>query len=496
MRKALLKQFVMPVAAAVTPFKSWSYMRDMCNREFEPLQRQRMHRMAMLRELLVHSYREVELYRQSLDSAGVDPVEVSYPRNFARVPITSKSALRTGFPDRQLARSYRNRALRYSNTSGTTGRPLLLIQDVADISYKYASILRSRCVAGVDPMAFQMRITPNECQPCLPEGDSPDQINPLHKERVSTGRRAAFFVFLERQVVNPLFHRREMMPPMWTGPEITAPIDFDPYLERIRAVEPEVLSLYPLYAVLLSKHLRRTGQSAPRVSGVIDFSGGIVTPSMRRFVEEIWGVRTTQSCGGCEFARYATSCPDDPDRMHIAESYAYVETVRTDGSLCAPGELGNVLVTSLHSRAMPIIRLEPGDVAKVFEDPCDCGRRSRRIEHHGRIQALFRNQDGRWVTGREVWDQLLLIPGIEMFQLVQRSDDRYLLRIVREPDTPLRKGRLDGALEQLCGKKATVEREEVTGLQPERSGKLQLVKSATFEEFRPQAARDQSVPVN
>ncbi len=496
MRKALLSKVVMPAASAVTPFKSWQYMEDMCNREYEPLQRQRMHRMAMIRELLVHAYREVDLYRIALDRVGVDPVEVSYPRSFAKVPITSKNDLRKGFPDRQLARSYRHKALRYSNTSGTTGRPLLLIQDIADISSKYASILRSRRVAGVDPLASQARITPNECQPCLPEGDSPAWVSPFHRDRSGPGKRAALFVFLERQVVNPYFHQRLMLDPLWEGPEATHPLDYDEWLRQVDAFQPEVLSLYPLYAVILAKHIRRTGVSPPRVKSLIDFSGGIITPGMRTLIEDVFGVRTAQGCGGCEFARYAASCPDDPDRMHLAESYCYVETVRSDGQLCAPGELGNVVVTSLHSHAMPIIRLEPGDVGRLIDEPCACGRRSRRIEHHGRIQAVIRTRDDRWVTAREVWDALLLKRGVEMFQLVQREPNRYLLRIVPEPDTKLDQRGIDAALEELLGKGANVTQELVTGLKPERSGKMQLVKSCTYEEFRVKTARAKAVPVN
>ncbi|MFT7621639.1 MAG: phenylacetate-CoA ligase [Myxococcota bacterium] len=471
-------------------------MEAMCNSEFEPLQRQRMHRMALIRELLVHSYREVELYRQGLDRAGVDPVEVSYPRNFSRVPVTSKNDLRSGFPDRQLARGYRHKALRYSNTSGTTGQPLLLIQDIKDISFKYASILRSRRVAGVDPMGSQARITPNECQPCLPDGESPSLSSPLSRDRSGPGTRASLFVFLERSVVNPFFHQRLMLDPFWLGPAISSPVDYDRWLKQVNDYEPDILSMYPLYAMILAKHIRRTGATPPRIKGMIDFSGGISTPAMRKYIEEAFGIRTAQSCGGCEFARYASSCPEDPDRMHLAESYCYVETARADGTMCSPGELGNLVVTSLHSHAMPIIRLEPGDVGRIIEEPCSCGRRSRRLEHHGRIQALIRTEDGRWVSGREVWDKLLLIRGLEMFQLVQRKPNRYLLRVVPQPDSRLDQRGLDAALEALLGKNAKIEQEITTGLKPERSGKLQLVKSCTFEAFRVQDARRQPIPVN
>ena len=480
----------------LSPFKSWRYMREMCNLEFEPLQRQRMNRMHLIRELLVHAYREVDLYRMKLDSAGVDPVAVSYPRSFERVPITSKHELRDGFPHRQLARSSRGSFLRYSNTSGTTGRPLLLIQDIRDISYKYASILRSRALAGVDPMSSQVRLTPNECQPCLPDGSSPfGGSSSLPGDE--SGSLSSMFVFLEKQVVLPLFHQRQMLEPFWAIGSPGGRVDYDSYLGQLHAAEPEVLSIYPLYALLLARHIERNRLDPPRIRQLIDFSAGLATPKMTAFISEIFGVRTAQSCGGCEFARYAASCPDDPNRMHIAENYAYVEAVRPDGTLAVPGELGNILVTSLHSRAMPIIRLEPGDVGRLFDEPCACGRRSRRLQHGGRIQSLIRNADGRWVTGAELWDAVLFTPGVELFQLQQKDEMHYEIRVIESPDTVLQDTTLLDTLKGLLGEKAQVDIVRTSALAPERSGKLQLVKSSTFQDFRPRtSAATHSVPVN
>jgi phenylacetate-CoA ligase len=489
MRKALLSKIFMPASSALTPFKSWSYMREMCAQDLEPLQNQRMERMALIRELLAHAYREVELYRTALDGAGVDPVQVSYPKRFAQVPVISKRQLREGFPLRQLARSYRRGWLRYSNTSGTTDRPLLLIQDIKDISQKYASILRSRVLAGVDPLGTQVRITPNECRPCLPDGNSPEWVSPFAHNKRSPGRRSSLFLFLERQVVNPWFHRRHFMSPFWGTNEPTRPVDFDHYLDTIDSLQPEILTLYPLYGVLLARHIQRRGLDPPKVYGVLEFSGGVCSPRMREFMSQVFDVRTAQACGGCEFARYGASCSEDPDRMHLAEGFCYVEAVSTKGSLCAPGELGNIIVTSLHSRAMPIIRLESGDVGRIVEAPCTCGRRSRRMEHCGRLQALVLNSANRWVTERDVLDELFFVPGVELFQLIQISKTRYELRIVESIDAAIDEGHLTAALKSLLGQKAKVKRVTVRHLETEESGKLQLVQSSTFEAFRPSIKR-------
>jgi phenylacetate-CoA ligase len=482
MPESLLTRFVMPATSTLTPFKSWAHLDAMTAAERRPLAEQRAAQLASARNLLIHAYEETALYRDKLDDAGLDPASITTPAAFAAVPLTSKHELREGFPTRQVARSYRDAWLRYSNTSGTSGRPLVLAQDVDDIAWKYASILRSRRLAGVDPLGRQVRVTPNECQPHVPAGGA-------------SGRgRASLFRFLERRVLNPIVHKRDMLPPFWDGGAPVGPVDADATLARIARDEPVILTMYPLYAMLLARHLRRTGAAPPKVAGVLDFSGGLCTPAMRRYLSATFGQRTAQGCGGCEFARYAASCESDPDRMHLAEGYCLVETVRADGSPCAPGELGNVIVTSLHGYGMPILRLEPGDVGTIVEEPCACGRSSRRIEHHGRIQAVFRNAEGRFVTDRECWDALLCLPGVALFQLHQDSETRYRLAVYADPGEAVDDAALAHAVDGLVGRGATVDRVG-TAITTEASGKLQLVKSATFEAFRPRMAR-RPVPVN
>ena len=56
-------------------------------------------------------------------------------------------------------------------------------------------------------------------------------------------------------------------------------------------------------------------------------------------------------------------------REAAAEVNAFVvEVLRADGSACAPGETGRVVVTNLHNFAMPMIRYELGDQAAFGAD--------------------------------------------------------------------------------------------------------------------------------
>ncbi len=487
-----MRSLVLPAAARFTRFDSWEQQRQLCEQDFEPLQQQRARQLERLRAILEHAYLQTTHTFELLNEVGLHPREVESFEAFCQVPVTTKDHLRRDFPNRQLARTHRSNWLRYSNTSGTSGRPLMLIQDLDDICAKYATLLRSRHVGGVDPFGPQLRVTPNECQPALPDGTSPDR--PCFF--CGGFRQSRGYVFIEREVVHPLLHKRRMLEPFWHEPGHSGLVEFGRYLDRIDAHDTHVLQLHPLYALAFAKHIRRSGRPPPRVSGAIDCSGALLPPKVRALVSETFGARMTQACGGCEFGRYAASCVDDPDRLHLAEGYDYVETVRPDGTPCEPGELGNVLATSLHSRAMPIVRIEPGDVARILDDPCRCGRKSRRIQHEGRIQSLMLNAEGRWVTARECWDALLPLEGVQLFQLEQHAPEHYSLRLVPEPGLPLPQDAIDESLEALLGSDARVDQRMVPAIDPEASAKLRLVKSSTYQAFRPAQVRDLRVPVN
>jgi phenylacetate-CoA ligase len=51
----------------------------------------------------------------------------------------------------------------------------------------------------------------------------------------------------------------------------------------------------------------------------------------------------------------------------------YAEILDDADRPCAPGEVGRVVVSTLHNYAMPLFRYDLGDLAEVGP-PCECGR--------------------------------------------------------------------------------------------------------------------------
>lgn len=91
-----------------------------------------------------------------------------------------------------------------------------------------------------------------------------------------------------------------------------------------------------------------------------------------------------------EKAAFAAECEHSAE-LHVDPLYGVVELIdpETGEIVDRPGTTGEVVVTGLLSRAMPLMRYRTGDLAAWADGPCACGRPMRRLA------AL----EGRW--GRE-----------------------------------------------------------------------------------------------
>jgi phenylacetate-CoA ligase len=84
-------------------------------------------------------------------------------------------------------------------------------------------------------------------------------------------------------------------------------------------------------------------------------------------------------------------------KMHIIPEAGIWEILREDGSVCAPGETGEIVGTSLINDAMPLIRYRTGDYAAWAKDQsCSCGNQQPIISSlEGRVDDYLIAVDGR-----------------------------------------------------------------------------------------------------
>jgi phenylacetate-CoA ligase len=80
----------------------------------------------------------------------------------------------------------------------------------------------------------------------------------------------------------------------------------------------------------------------------------------------------------------AVECPHQ-DGLHIFEDHFYPEIIDPKtGEALPDGSEGELVLTTLSKKAMPMIRYRTRDITSLAAEPCPCGRTIRRIRRIGR----------------------------------------------------------------------------------------------------------------
>lgn len=148
-------------------------------------------------------------------------------------------------------------------------------------------------------------------------------------------------------------------------------------LAAIRDNQATVLMCTPTYALRLAEIAaeNQIGLGEMRIRKIIVAGepGGSV-PAVRKRIEDCWpGAAVFDHHGMTEVGPVSHECPQQPGTLLIIESAYLPEIVEPGGTRpVAPGELGELILTTLNRVGSPLIRYRTGDL--VREDPDVAGR--------------------------------------------------------------------------------------------------------------------------
>ncbi|WP_443147716.1 phenylacetate--CoA ligase family protein [Nitrospira sp.] len=335
-----------------------------------------------LRNLLMHAYQNVPLYRGLYKDAGYHPDEFRSLDDIDKIPILQKDRLKQASPEEVVVQGIDPHRCGVVETSGSTGTPLRIFLGALDQQWQ-------RVVAWRILFEHGFRWT-----------DRTLEI------RMTFGRQ--FFV-----------QRLGIAPKEWCSildtPEFWA--------QRIVETRPDVIVAGAGTLHALADTVKTLGLNLPSPRLIVSDSETL-SPATRQLVRGALGRDPVDVYGLVELSNFAWEC-ERRSGFHVSADSHIVE-VPADS-----GEPGPIITTALGMWTMPMIRYETGDLAEVETTLCPCGRTLPLLRQiYGRRVDSVALQDGRRIFWPFFHEVLGRYDELRQWRILQEEINEVHLQLV------------------------------------------------------------------
>jgi phenylacetate-CoA ligase len=304
---------------------------------------------------VAHVFHESPFYRERLEKAGVDPDQIRSLDDLQRLPFTTTEDLRAGYPFPLRSVPY-DQIVRVHASSGTTGKRKVLCytrKDIADWALMFA-----RCyeMAGLT------------CE---------DRV----QIAVGYGLWTAGVGF-------QLGCERFGAMAVPVGPGNT-----EMHCQMLVDLQSTVFCATASMALLMAEEIDRHGLRRDIALKKMIFGAERQSQRMRDRIQELTGIEHMFDIPGLtELYGPGTGLECTAHQgIHYWADYYILEILHPETlEPVAPGELGEMVVTTLRKEAAPLIRYRTRDLTRLIPEPCPCGNLLPRHDHLlGRSDDMF-----------------------------------------------------------------------------------------------------------
>ncbi len=311
-----------------------------------------------LRSIISYSYQHVPYYRELFDNSGITPDDIKSSKDLSLIPITTSQEYRSRSIDEVISDTVDYRRMVERHTSGTTGRPFVIRRTHLEDHLINFFRIRAHKMLGM---------------------------------KTSDITAYVGFVSKSHRKDNLLGSIRHAL-----GIYKTYPIDClgspSEILSGIEKVAPDIIMGFPGVLANAARFIedgKMNGYPRFLISG-----GETLTPYRKKAIEQGFQSTVYDMYGAHEFNMLAWECKTTGE-YHVCDDNVIFE-VLNNGRTAKPGEAGEVVVTGLHSYAMPFLRYRLGDTVTQGSELCSCGLPFSTISTiQGRRNDYFKMPDGQ-----------------------------------------------------------------------------------------------------
>lgn len=298
-----------------------------------------------LQATLNRAYKNVSFYRKRFKSIGFVPEEdLTDIEDLKRLPFTTSEDISNSYPYDMFAVPLRE-IVRIHSSSGTMANPRVVGYTKQDLKIWSRLVARILTAAGVT---------------------ADDVIQVTFGYGLLTG---GLGIHYGAELVGA------SVLPTSTGRT-------ERQIHIMRDFRTTVLVSTPSYALVIADRMDTLGID-PKILSLrhVVCGGEPWTEEMRREIEERLFVTATDNYGVSEVMGpgVAGECLEKSG-MHVQEDHFIVEIIDpSTGASLPAGSSGELVITTLTKEAFPVVRYRTGDLCRIIETPCPCGRTTVRI---------------------------------------------------------------------------------------------------------------------
>jgi len=341
-----------------------------------------------LRDIVGRAYEKVAPFRERMRDRWLSPDEVQTLEDLGRIPFTDRSALHDNYPFGLFAVPL-DEVVEIHASSGTTGRSKVLGYTRGDIEVWGEVMARTLAAGGTSAR---------------------DVVHNAYGYGLFTGGLGVHYgagaIGASIIPISGGNTRRQV--------------------QLIQDFGSTVLCCTPSYAIRIAEVAADLGVDATELPVRVGFLGAEPwSDEMRREVEAGLGIQALDIYGLTEMIGPGVSYEcEEKNGQHVNEDHFLPEIVDPDtGEPVAPGEWGELVLTTLTKEAVPMLRYRTGDISALDYAACPCGRTTVRMQR---------------VTGRT--DDMLIVRGVNVFpsqienvlMQIEETEPHYVIVVDRE----------------------------------------------------------------
>ena len=377
--------------------------------------------LSRLKSQLELAYAKVPHVRTKFDAAKVTPGTLKSLDDIRRFPFTTKADMRDTYPFGLFAVP-REQVVRLHASSGTTGKATVVGYTQGDVDLWTGLMARCMACAGARPG---------------------DIVHNAYGYGLFTGGLGAHYG-AERLGCTVVPVSGGM-----TERQVTLLQDFG----------ARVLCATPSYALNIAEVAEGMGVDIRKLPVSVGIFGAEPwSDALRHELDERLGIAAVDLYGLSEIIGPGVACECGVARngLHGWEDHFLFEVIDPKTlEPVAPGEPGELVITTLTKQALPMVRYRSRDITRLTQEPCACGRSHVRI-----MRVTGRDDDMMIIRGVNVYPSqveavLVGIPGVAPhYQIVLTREgalDAMIVEVEAAPGAPAGESHRQKAAKDIVG---------------------------------------------